>query len=564
MNGSSETRPYRVLARTYRPSRFSDLVGQDAMVRTLANAISSGRLAHAFILTGIRGVGKTTTARIIARALNCVGAEGGGEATPDPCGTCEHCTAIGEDRHVDVIEMDAASRTGVDDIRELIEGVRYRPVSARFKIYIIDEVHMLSRNAFNALLKTLEEPPEHVKFIFATTEIRRVPVTVLSRCQRFDLRRVDGDTLFEHLGAVAAREGVEAAEDALRQIVRAAEGSVRDALSLLDQAIAHAAGGQIDGDRVRAMLGLADRMQTADLLEALARGRIAPALAIFDSLYEAGADPIAVLQDLLEFTHWLTRLNAAPGDAQAGGAVSDLELERGRELAAGLSIPVLTRCWQILLKGVSETQLAADPRQAAEMVLIRSAYAADLPTPAEIVRAVSGEKRAEAQRPATTAQATAPDAARPVPEDFEALVDLFRSRKEMVLHAHLANDVGLVEYAPGRLRYRRGPHAPEGLENRVRRALDDWTGRRWSVEAVDGEDAAPSLREQHQEREAMERQQALDHPAVQAALEIFPGATVEGVRGVEAAPILGETPQEPPTEADDDPDGEGTQGEPPR
>ncbi len=564
MNGSSETRPYRVLARTYRPSRFSDLVGQDATVRTLANAISSGRLAHAFILTGIRGVGKTTTARIIARALNCVGADGDGGPTPDPCGTCEHCTAIGEDRHVDVIEMDAASRTGVDDIRELIEGVRYRPVSARFKIYIIDEVHMLSRNAFNALLKTLEEPPEHVKFIFATTEIRRVPVTVLSRCQRFDLRRVDGDTLFEHLAAVAAREGVEAAEDALRQIVRAAEGSVRDALSLLDQAIAHAAGGQIDGDRVRAMLGLADRMRIADLLEALARGQIAPALDIFDSLYEAGADPIAVLQDLLEFTHWLTRLNAAPGDTQAGGAVSDLELERGRALAAGLTIPVLTRCWQILLKGASETQLAADPRQAAEMVLIRLAYAADLPTPAEIVRAVGGGERGETQPPAKTARAEAPEAAQPVPEDFEALVELFKSRKEMVLHAHLANDVGLVDYAPGRLRYRRGPHAPEGLENRVRRALDEWTGRRWSVEAVDGQDAAPSLRQQHEERAAMEHRRALDHPAVQAALEMFPGATVEGVRSVEAAPILGEAPQEPPTEADDDPDGEGTQGEPPR
>ena len=301
-------------------------------------------------------------------------------------------------------------------------------------------------------------------------------------------------------------------------------------------------------------------MRIADLLEALARGQIAPALDIFDSLYEAGADPIAVLQDLLEFTHWLTRLNAAPGDTQAGGAVSDLELERGRALAAGLTIPVLTRCWQILLKGASETQLAADPRQAAEMVLIRLAYAADLPTPAEIVRAVGGGERGEAQPPAKTARAEAPEAALPVPEDFEALVELFKSRKEMVLHAHLANDVGLVDYAPGRLRYRRGPHAPEGLESRVRRALDEWTGRRWSVEAVDGQDAAPSLRQQHEERAAMEHRRALDHPAVQAALEMFPGATVEGVRSVEAAPILGEAPQEPPTEADDDPDGEGDTG----
>ena len=560
MNDSSETRPYRVLARTYRPSRFADLVGQEAMVRTLANAITSGRLAHAFILTGIRGVGKTTTARIIARALNCIGADGTGGPTPDPCGTCDHCTSIGEDRHVDVIEMDAASRTGVDDIRELIEGVRYRPVSARFKIYIIDEVHMLSRNAFNALLKTLEEPPEHVKFIFATTEIRKVPVTVLSRCQRFDLRRVDGETLFSHLEAVAGREGVEIAEDALRQIVRAAEGSVRDALSLLDQTIAHAAGGHIDGDKVRNMLGLADRMQTADLLEALMRGQVAPALGVFDALYGAGADPIAVLQDLLEFTHWLTRLKAAPEDTRAGGAVSDIELERGRMLAAALSIPVLTRCWQVLLKGVTETHMAVDPRQAAEMVLIRLAYAADLPTPAEIVRAAENGEPMASPSPAPP-PAPPTEAARPMPENFEALVALFKSRKEMVLHAHLANDVGLVDYAPGRLRYRRGPRAPAGLENRLRRMLDDWTGQRWSVEAVDGDEAAPSLREQREEREAVERQQAVDHPAVQAALEIFPGATVEAVRDVEPASILGEAPQDPPTDTEDDPEAEGTHGE---
>ena len=567
MNDSSETRPYRVLARTYRPSRFADLVGQEAMVRTLANAIASGRLAHAFILTGIRGVGKTTTARIIARALNCVGADGSGGPTSDPCGACEHCTSIGEDRHVDVIEMDAASRTGVDDIRELIEGVRYRPVSARFKVYIIDEVHMLSRNAFNALLKTLEEPPEHVKFIFATTEIRKVPVTVLSRCQRFDLRRVDGEVLFSHLGAVAAREKVEIAEDALRQIVRAAEGSVRDALSLLDQSIAHAAGGRIEGDQVRDMLGLADRMRTADLLEALMRGQVAPALGVFDTLHGAGADPVAVLQDLLELTHWLTRLKAAPEDARAGGAVSDIELERGRTLAAALSIPALARCWQMLLKGISETQMAVDPRQAAEMVLIRLAYAADLPTPAEIVSAaergepVAAPKPAPPPAPPPETTPAPPEATSAMPRNFEALVALFRNRKEMVLQAHLSNDIGLVDYAPGRLRYRRGPRAPEGLENRIRRTLDDWTGERWSVEAVDGDDAAPSLREQREEREAAERRQAIDHPAVQAALQVFPGATVEAVRGVEATPILGEAPREPPGDAEDDPEAGSTHGE---
>ncbi len=567
MNGSSKTRPYRVLARTYRPSRFADLVGQDAMVRTLANAIVSGRLAHAFILTGIRGVGKTTTARIIARALNCVGADGDGGPTPDPCGACVHCTSIGEDRHVDVIEMDAASRTGVDDARELIEGMRYRPVSARFKVYIIDEVHMLSRQAFNALLKTMEEPPEHVKFILATTEIRRVPVTVLSRCQRFDLRRVDSETLFAHLGAVAGREGLEIAPDALRQIVRAAEGSVRDALSLLDQAIVHASGGRIDGDQVRNMLGLADRMQTADLFEALTRGRIAPALGIFDTLYEAGADPIAVLRDLLEFTHWLTRLNAAPGNAQAGGAVSDLELERGRALADGLSVPVLARCWQILLKGVSETHMAVDPRQAAEMVLIRLAYAADLPTPAELVQAAGSSEpvppRSDSPSPPASpaAPASPPEASQAPPETFEALVALFRARKEMVLHTHLANDVGIVDCAPGKLRYRRGPGAPAGLENDVRRMLDAWTGLRWSVEAVEGGPAAPSLRERDREREEAARQQAIDHPSVQAALRAFPGARVEAVRRLETAEILGDSPREPSADAEDGPAAEGTYGE---
>ena len=615
MTGSTESAaPYRVLARKYRPSRFADLVGQDAMVRTLTNAINSGRLAHAFILTGIRGVGKTTTARIIARALNCIGADGQGGPTPDPCGVCENCIAIGEDRHVDVIEMDAASRTGVDDIRELIEGVLYRPVSARFKIYIIDEVHMLSRNAFNALLKTLEEPPEHVKFIFATTETRRVPVTVLSRCQRFDLRRVDGESLMGHLRSVAEHESVEIATDALRQIVRAAEGSVRDALSLLDQAIAHADSGAIEAERVREMLGLADRMRTTDLFEALMHGNIAEALSIFDSLYEAGADPTVVLQDLLEFSHWLTRLKAVPdtgaatgadGATMGGGAVSDVEHARGRALADGLTVPVLSRAWQILLKGLSEARVAHDTRQAAEMLLIRLAYAADMPTPAELIRSIkagagTGAEPAAQPPPQVEAEPTAEPAPQPViqpeperlaqpqpsaqpaaqpqplaqpepsaqplaqpqteakvsamPSDFEALVALFGEQREQVLRANLTGNVHLVAYEPGRLAYRAGPNAPAGLAGDIRRRLESWTGQSWSVEAVEAQEAAPSLYEQQVQAAAEERAVAIAHPSVQAALKAFPGATVEDIRTVETTSILDDEPVDPPTDPDEEPE----------
>lgn len=543
MNGSTETAaPYRVLARAYRPTRFAELIGQDAMVRTLTNAIASGRLAHAFILTGTRGVGKTTTARIIARALNCVGADGRSGPTAEPCGVCEHCAAIAEDRHIDVIEMDAASRTGVDDIRELIDGVLYRPVSARCKVYIIDEVHMLSRNAFNALLKTLEEPPEHVKFVFATTETRRVPVTVLSRCQRFDLRRVDAPALQAHLREVAARERVAAADDALALIVRAAEGSVRDALSLLDQAIAHAEQGPVEAGPVRLMLGLADRQRIADLFEALVRGRAPEALAVFDALYEAGADPVAVLQDLLEFAHFLTRLAAAPEGA-AAGAVSDVELERARALAAGLAVPALTRAWQILLKGLSEARVASGAREAAEMVLIRLAYAAGLPTPAELVRSIESSGESSGGSPGAPPAPTAPPAAPPPPEarapappDFESLVALFGARREELLRAHLAGSVHLVSYAPGALAYRPGPGAPADLAGELRRKLEGWTGQRWSVEAVEADDAAPSLRERRERAEAAERDAAIAHPTVRAALELFPGATVEDVRAIDPAP----------------------------
>jgi DNA polymerase-3 subunit gamma/tau len=407
----ADKQPYRVLARKYRPSDFSSLIGQEAMVQTLSNAIASGRLAHAFILTGVRGVGKTSTARIIARALNCTGTDGNGEPTANPCGVCENCIAIAEDRHVDVMEMDAASRTGVDDIRELIDGVLYRPVSARYKIYIIDEVHMLSRNAFNALLKTLEEPPEHVKFIFATTEIRRVPVTVLSRCQRFDLRRVKYDVLVDHFAGIAETEGAAISRGAIGLIARAADGSVRDGLSLLDQAIAHSGPEtEINEDIVRDMLGVAERVQVFDLFEQLMKGEIADALTRFDSMYHAGADPVTILQDLAELTHWLTRLKAAPETAEAT-PTSDLDLTRGRDVSARLAMSSLARTWQMLLKGLSEVRSAPSAAQAAEMVLVRIAYAAELPSPAEAIAVL--DKAAPAQPAAPTANPSANPAASP-------------------------------------------------------------------------------------------------------------------------------------------------------
>jgi len=382
---SEDAAAYRVLARKYRPQTFEALIGQEAMVRTLANAISSGRLAHAFILTGVRGVGKTTTARLIARALNCIGADGAGDPTTEPCGVCEPCTAIAESRHVDVLEMDAASRTGVDDIREIIDGVQYAPVSARYKIYIVDEVHMLSKSAFNALLKTLEEPPEHVIFIFATTEIRKLPVTVLSRCQRFDLRRVDAERLITHFGEICEKEGAEVDPAALRMIARAAEGSVRDGLSLLDQAIAHGAG-RVEAAQVRDMLGLADRAQVLDLTRAVFAGDIAAALDLLRAQYERGADPAILLADMLETVHWLTRLKVAPAAAES--AAPEAERTQGAEMAGSLSMADLTRAWQILLKGLEEVRVAPSPVAAAEMVLIRLAYAAELPSPAEALRSL--------------------------------------------------------------------------------------------------------------------------------------------------------------------------------
>ena len=408
MNQQSAAGPadsaYRVLARKYRPTSFDGLIGQEALVRTLTNAIRSGRLAHAWLLTGVRGVGKTTTARIIARALNCIGPDGKGGPTPEPCGICANCTSISEDRHVDVLEMDAASRTGVDDMRELIDGVRYRPVVARYKVYIIDEVHMLSNNAFNALLKTLEEPPEHVKFIFATTESRKIPITVLSRCQRFDLRRVGEDELAAHLATIAQKELVAIDPAALALIARAADGSVRDSLSILDQAIAHGAGQDgssgsavISDSLVRDMLGLADRSRMFDLFEAVMKGDVAQALGVLAEQHGAGADAATVIEDLLDLTHWITRIKVAP-DVAKDVTVPEAERVRGAYLAGALTMAVLARAWQMLLKGLQEAQFAPDPMQAAEMVLVRLAYAAELPPPADLVKRLTQGGEASAVR----------------------------------------------------------------------------------------------------------------------------------------------------------------------
>ncbi|WP_413206556.1 DNA polymerase III subunit gamma/tau [Rhodospirillum sp. A1_3_36] len=420
---SPETGPYRVLARKYRPSSFDALIGQEALVRTFTNAINTGRLAQAWMLTGVRGVGKTTTARLIARALNCVGPDGTGGVTITPCGVCDHCRAIAQDRHVDVMEMDAASRTGVGDIREILEGVRYRPTSARTKVYIIDEVHMLSTAAFNALLKTLEEPPEHVKFIFATTEIRKVPITVLSRCQRFDLRRVGVAELVGHFARIAEKEGASVDQGALSLISRAADGSVRDGLSLLDQAIAHG-GGTVTEAQVVDMLGLADRAAVFDLLDNLLVGRTAEALALLSRQYALGADPLVVLQDMLELVHWMTRVKVVPASAE-DAAVPEAERTRGKDMADRLSMAALNRAWQMLLKGLGESRDAPVPLQAVEMTLIRVAYAADLPTPEDALRHLTG-KGAPAPRPPTgggsqggpgSAMATAVGQSAPPPPD---------------------------------------------------------------------------------------------------------------------------------------------------
>jgi DNA polymerase-3 subunit gamma/tau len=561
----TEATVYRVLARKYRPASFAELIGQEAVVRTLTNAIASGRIAHAFILTGVRGVGKTTTARIIARALNCIGPDGKGGPTASPCGVCEPCRAIAEDRHVDVLEMDAASRTSVDDIRELTEGMRYRPVSARYKVYIIDEVHMLSRSAFNALLKTLEEPPPDIKFIFATTEIHKVPVTVLSRCQRFSLRRVPLDLLVGHYSKIAEAEGTNAEPAAIGLIARAADGSVRDGLSLLDQAIA-LGDGAVTESGVRDMLGIADHGLVFDLLEATLRGDAQAALGQMRALHDGGADPVMVLQELLELVHFLTRLKVVP---TAGDGDPLLEGDRARGMALGekLGMAALTRAWQMLLKGLGEVQTAPSPLQAAELVLVRLAYVADLPPPAELVKALTDEQNAAATgdrppparngnggAPARLAAGSdisavpravatpAPSAAGlPQPQSFLEVLALFNEKREALLRSQLWANVHLVSFEPGRIELRPTEAAPRDLANRLSQLLGEWTGRRWVV-SVSREPGMPTLKEQAEEKAASLRSEAAEHPLVRAVLDTFPGARIEAVRDLAPVPA---DPQEP-------------------
>jgi DNA polymerase-3 subunit gamma/tau len=585
--GSTTAQPaYRVLARKYRPATFDDLIGQDAMVRTLANAFDTGRIPQAWILTGVRGVGKTTTARILARALNYEAPGVAGPTIRMPS-LGVHCQAIMDSRHVDVIEMDAASHNGVDDIRQINDAVRYAPASARYKVYVLDEVHMVTPQGFNALLKTLEEPPPHVKFVFATTEIRKVPVTVLSRCQRFDLRRVEAGALVKHLAGICAKEGVQAEADALGLIARAAEGSVRDSLSLLDQAIAHAAG-PVRAEDVRVMLGLADRARVIDLFDALMRGDIGAALAELRQQYDAGADAAVALTDLGEFTHFVTRIKIVPAVAD-DPAYAEVERKRGREFAAALSMRVLSRTWQMLLKGIAEVKEAPKPLQAAEMVLVRIAYAAELPAPEDLVRTLAGGA-APARDPAPSPRASAPaaraqvessggggaaglrrePAPRPAPEPasavaapparalnrLEDVIALAAEKRDLPVKAALENDVRLVRIADGRLEVALEQNAPKALVGELSRKLSQWTGRQWMV-VLSSESGAETVRAQREAQRHEVRQGVQADPLVQAVLARFPGAEITRVtlRGETAGaePVAVDVADAlPPAESDTD------------
>ncbi len=578
---------YRVLARKYRPASFDDLIGQDAMVRTISNAFETGRIPQAWILTGVRGVGKTTTARILARALNYELPDGsvtGPTITMPTLGV--HCQAIMESRHLDVLEMDAASHTGVDDVRQITDGVNYAPTSARYKVYIIDEVHMLSEKAFNAFLKTLEEPPAHAKFIFATTEIRKVPITVLSRCQRFDLRRVEADVLVANLQRIAALEKVEAEPEALRLIARAAEGSVRDSLSLFDQAIAHAAG-VVRADDIRQMLGLADRARIIDLFGALASGDIETAFREFRDQYDTGADPAVVLSDLAEFVNFVTRVKIVPATADSN-ALSETERLRGRDFAAKLSMRALSRMWQMLLKGISEVKDASRPAAAAEMVMVRIAYAADLPTPDEVIRSLDGNGRApadvggrgaaapraesqtmarsEAAMPAPRISSSGAEAMRqpmtvPVPQPqaapvmrlatFADVVALAAEKRDLPIKAALENDVRLVRIEDGRLEIALEPQAQRTLAQELSRRLEQWTGRRWAI-ALSNTAGQPTLRAQAQAQKNELESAIQADPRVRAVFETWPGAKIENVRRTARPQADADLPPPDPLDDDDD------------
>ena len=550
---AEETTKYQVLARKYRPETFSDLIGQEAMVRTLKNAFDADRIAQAFMMTGIRGVGKTTTARIIAKGMNCIGLEGNTGPTTSPCGQCEHCVAISEGRHVDVLEMDAASRTGVDDIREIIDSVHYRAASARFKIYIIDEVHMLSNNAFNALLKTLEEPPEHVKFIFATTEIRKVPVTVLSRCQRFDLRRIEPEEMIKMLQNLAKLENASISNEALALITRASEGSARDAQSLLDQAISHGAG-ETSVDQVRAMLGLADRGRVLDLFEFIMRGQAKEALNELGSQYSDGADPIGIIRDLAEVTHWVSIIKITP-DAADDPTVSPDEKTRGQAFSQSLSMRVLTRTWQLLLKALEEISSAPNPMMAAEMAVIRITHVSDLPSPEELVKKLTGtHSESEGVKKGNSGgsvsnttssnfKPTQQTETRPIKNEgntalaldtetldlqyptFESVLEIIRKFRDMKLLIDVENSVRLSSYVPGRIEFTPTENAPKDLAQRLGQLLQNWTGFRWAITVV-GNCSGETIQEQRNAKDATLKREAKLHPFVKTVFDNFPKASI--------------------------------------
>ncbi|MDE1130954.1 MAG: DNA polymerase III subunit gamma/tau [Ascidiaceihabitans sp.] len=579
MSETPET-AYQVLARKYRPETFVDLVGQEAMVRTLKNAFEADRIAQAFMMTGIRGTGKTTTARIIAKGMNCIGPDGAGKPTTEPCGQCEHCTAIMEGRHVDVMEMDAASNTGVANIREIIDSVHYRAASARYKVYIIDEVHMLSTGAFNALLKTLEEPPAHVKFIFATTEIRKVPVTVLSRCQRFDLRRIEPEVMIALMQKIAGSENAQIADDALALIARAAEGSARDATSLLDQAISHGAG-ETSADQVRAMLGLADRGRVLDLIDMVLRGDAAGALTELSSQYADGADPMAVIRDLAEITHWVSVVKITP-EAAEDPTVSPDERARGLAMAENLPMRVLTRLWQMLLKSLDEVAAAPNAMMAAEMAIIRLTHVADLPSPEELVRKLNnatpppappngggngggmapaqsgGGTTAYASTPAmsggssggaTMALAVNADQSLARYPTFEHVIELIRSSRDVKLLVDLETTLQLAAYQPGRIEFVPTDRAPRDMAQCLGAKLQQLTGNRWAVIVVN-EGGAETIAEVRDAADNALQAKAANHPLVQAVLAQFPKAKIKSIRTPEQ--IAAEAVQDALPEVEDE------------
>ena len=599
---------YRVLARKYRPSTFEDLIGQEPMVTTLTNAFQLNRIAQAYMLTGVRGVGKTTTARILARALNYE-ADGIDAPTIEMAEHGAHCDAIINSSHIDVVEMDAASHTGIGDIREIIDAVKYKPAAARYKVYIIDEVHMLSTAAFNGLLKTLEEPPEHVKFIFATTEIRKVPVTVLSRCQRFDLRRIEGETMVAFLQGVAQKENVDVSDEALSLIARASEGSVRDALSLLDQAISHGGGG-VTADQMRDMMGLANRTRIIDLFDHVMSGRVKEALAEIKEQFDVGADPFVILSDLAEFTHLVTTAKLADG-VPRGQALSDLEKAKAEEFAENLSVRVLSRAWQMLLKGIEEVQTARKPLAAADMVIVRLAYVADLPTPDEAIKLIKEGAGSGQGAPAASAapqpsgngapvaqygggqmsqpmpsgepvmldaQQTAPEMERPrpvlatsnpnpqpveaalVPEAkaaesvrinrFEDLVAIADEKRDLAFRHALEACVCLIAFENGRIEFSPTKQAPRNLASDIKARLKDWSGQDWQV-IVAREGGDEPLKIQRAEEEAERTREAEEDPTVAAVLKQFPGSKIVNISFQEDEEILEAVPE------DDDLDNDG-------